>query len=535
MITSSMVENRTMQQGWELIKKNNCTVLKAPVDDRLGLLSGSYMMIFGIQYLHPNNWESRCSQNGLHRFLGELPRGNPWQEITEKFTDILLDAGYTTLGMDSQCCNRIPFIYCFDVEPKEGWPPEYSWEEIMTDEWAIETREKVREITEKSQDNPLCIGCFLENEIFWHWKDLNITKENWVAAHNRFIDVMVSAIKEYAPHWLIFSNKYCAELDNPSEVTWNWMTPQIIRDAFIYNIEAGVDVICINDYFYSEKEARQIGSKLKMYEEILSAETNKSVTVMLSETGFQANLYEREKSIEEGHKRDLYERYTSTTYPQVSNQSERVRMMGIAIDSIVENGGLGLFMHAACDHGPQYAPWWQIWRRCTQYMNWGIYDPWRDKIYNEFLDGIKEVHKKAREKRENDMNIILWYGGPSGSDLDCDGELMWKNVKPGEILTGSFVIKNIGVANSMLSWKITSYPDWGEWTFTPPYGDNLTSGNSIVVEVSVVAPNEEKRYSDYIRIVNIENNRDFYVIPVILLPPQGSTTWHPLNPCPPRK
>lgn len=314
------------------------------------------------------------------------------------------------------------------------------------------------------------------------------------------------------------------------EDAWEWMSPQIMRDAFIYDIEAGVDVICINDYLYSEEEARQIGPKLKMYEDILSAETNKSVTVMLSETGFQANRYEREKSLEEGHRYDLYERYTSTIYPQVDNQSERVRMMGITIDSIVKNGGLGLFMHAACDHGPQYAPWWQMWRRCSRYMNWGVYDPWRDKLYNEFLDGIKEVYKQAREKREHDMDITLWYGGPSDSDLDCDGELVWKDVKPGEILMGSFIIKNIGAINSELSWWVVSYPDWGEWTFTPLSGDNLTSGNSIIVEVSLVAPDEEKRYSDYIQIVNTENNKDFSVIPVILLPPQKIWySWVPLG------
>lgn len=523
MILSPLRENETnlkkepvgTQQGWKLVKKNNCTVLQAPVDTRLGSLSGSYMMILGIQYLHPNNWESECSQGGLNRFLGELTEEDPWQEITRKFTGILLDAGYTTLGMDSQCQNRMPFVYCFDVEVKTGWPWEYSWEEIMTDEWAENTAKEVKRVAENFQDNPLCIGCFLENEIFWHWRDLNISEEEWITVHNRFVDVMVAAIKTYAPHWLIFSNKYCTGLAD-SELTWDWMTPQIMKDAFVHDIEAGVDVICLNDYLPTIEEAKQIGLKLKKYEENLSALTNKPVTVMLAETGFQANAYERMKSIEEGHQ-DIYQRYTAASYPQVNNQTERAHMMGIVINSVTENGGLGVFMHAACDHGPQYAPWWQFWKRCNYYSNWGIYDPWRDKLYDDFIDNIKKIHKSAIEKRENDMNITLWYGGPSESDLDCNGELTWTNVKPGDVLTGSFTIKNIGKENSQLNWEITSYPNWGTWTFTPEHGENLTPGDTITVEVSVVIQKgEKKKYADYIYIMNTEDSNDFSVVPVSL-------------------
>jgi len=105
---------------------------------------------------------------------------------------------------------------------------------------------------------------------------------------------------------------------------------------------------------------------------------------------------------------------------------------------------------------------------------------------------------------------------PKKPDLSSEGSLSWKDVKPGVTLDGVFKIKNIGNSSSLLNWEIKSFPDWGNWTFEPLSGKNLTpEDGKITVEVSVEIPNEENtEFAGYIRVENSENQDDFEVIPV---------------------
>ena len=108
----------------------------------------------------------------------------------------------------------------------------------------------------------------------------------------------------------------------------------------------------------------------------------------------------------------------------------------------------------------------------------------------------------------------------SSPDLDCDGTLTWNDIKPGATVQGTFTVSNIGDPLSVLSWEITSYPDWGTWSFIPSSGTNLLSGESVNVHISVVAPNEENtQFQGNITIINSENSGDSCVIPVTLTTP----------------
>ncbi len=81
---------------------------------------------------------------------------------------------------------------------------------------------------------------------------------------------------------------------------------------------------------------------------------------------------------------------------------------------------------------------------------------------------------------------------PAVPDLDCEGSLSWAKVKPGATVLGNFTVQNIGDATSELDWIITEWPDWGEWTFTPESGTDLTpEDGSITILVQVVAPSEK--------------------------------------------
>ena len=103
-------------------------------------------------------------------------------------------------------------------------------------------------------------------------------------------------------------------------------------------------------------------------------------------------------------------------------------------------------------------------------------------------------------------------------DLKCEGAFSWADIKPGATVNGSFIVKNIGDADSILNWTITEHPNWGTWTFTPSNGDNVTPEDGIVtVNVQVIAPDTQKtNFSGQIKIENKENTSDYEIINVSL-------------------
>jgi len=110
---------------------------------------------------------------------------------------------------------------------------------------------------------------------------------------------------------------------------------------------------------------------------------------------------------------------------------------------------------------------------------------------------------------------------PPGPDLDGEGSLQWKRITPGSLRTGSFTVANIGDASSQLNWAVVSYPDWGNWSFIPVSGQNLTPEDGpMTVQVEVVAPSQPlTRFTGEIKLVNLQNSEDYDIIPVSLTTP----------------
>jgi len=100
-------------------------------------------------------------------------------------------------------------------------------------------------------------------------------------------------------------------------------------------------------------------------------------------------------------------------------------------------------------------------------------------------------------------------------DLDCDGDIAWVDVEPGETIIGTITVENIGEPDSMLNWEIVSFPDWGTWTFVPYYGTDVLFGEIITIVVEVVLPDEieEDLYGE-IFFVNLDNPNDNCIIDV---------------------
>ncbi len=105
-------------------------------------------------------------------------------------------------------------------------------------------------------------------------------------------------------------------------------------------------------------------------------------------------------------------------------------------------------------------------------------------------------------------------------DLSCEGSLSWTKVKPGATVLGNFTVQNVGDATSELDWVISEWPDWGEWTFTPVNGSDLTpEDGAFTVFVHVVAPSEKSEFNGTVKIVNTHDPSDYETISVYMKTP----------------
>jgi len=131
-------------------------------------------------------------------------------------------------------------------------------------------------------------------------------------------------------------------------------------------------------------------------------------------------------------------------------------------------------------------------------------------------DLIGEVKIVNKEDYYHDFCIIPVSLDFIIPQLYCEGSLDWEDVSPGETIYGTFIIENIGDPESKLDWEIAEYPDWGEWTFDPNSGLDLTpDAGTVTVDVEVVAPGEENQeFTGEILIVNSNNPDESCTIPV---------------------
>jgi hypothetical protein len=114
---------------------------------------------------------------------------------------------------------------------------------------------------------------------------------------------------------------------------------------------------------------------------------------------------------------------------------------------------------------------------------------------------------------------IIYPGIP---DLDCDGDLSWTDITPGETVSSTIIVENNGELYSRLDWEVQSYPEWGTWLFDPESGDDLLDGESIIIDVEVISPNiQEETFTGEVVIMNLEYLDDTCTIDVSLATPMN--------------
>ncbi|MCD6448795.1 MAG: hypothetical protein J7L58_07155 [Thermoplasmata archaeon] len=107
---------------------------------------------------------------------------------------------------------------------------------------------------------------------------------------------------------------------------------------------------------------------------------------------------------------------------------------------------------------------------------------------------------------------------PTKPDLECNGSIKLRDIKPGSRVKTSFIVKNAGEPLSNLDWEIVEWPEWGKWEFSPSSMENLKAeSKGIEVEVSVVVPKEENAtFEGTIKVINKDNSSDYEIIPVVI-------------------
>ena len=69
-----------------------------------------------------------------------------------------------------------------------------------------------------------------------------------------------------------------------------------------------------------------------------------------------------------------------------------------------------------------------------------------------------------------------------------------------------------------MDWNIDTIPEWGEWTFNPTLGEDLTPNQGeIFVTVTVIVPDEsDSTLTGELKVVNSEEPDDYEIIQVSL-------------------
>ncbi|HDS59794.1 MAG TPA: hypothetical protein ENN54_05840 [Thermoplasmatales archaeon] len=108
----------------------------------------------------------------------------------------------------------------------------------------------------------------------------------------------------------------------------------------------------------------------------------------------------------------------------------------------------------------------------------------------------------------------------AGSDVYCRGSLRWADIAPGETVTGSFTVANVGAPHSALNWSVAQHPDWGTWEISPDRGTGLRVGEETQVTVTVTAPHTMLRnFTGYLKVVNQDNPDDCFIVQTSLATP----------------
>ena len=118
---------------------------------------------------------------------------------------------------------------------------------------------------------------------------------------------------------------------------------------------------------------------------------------------------------------------------------------------------------------------------------------------------------------------------PFVEKLSASGNLQMKYQQPGSTVECEIIIKNKGMPHTELDWEIVEWPEWGTWDFEPPSGNNLMpKDGKVKIDVTIKLPNERKKFTGTVLVVNRNNHDDKVEIPVVISASRNRATNNPL-------
>jgi hypothetical protein len=122
---------------------------------------------------------------------------------------------------------------------------------------------------------------------------------------------------------------------------------------------------------------------------------------------------------------------------------------------------------------------------------------------------------------DNTANFCIKGLVGNKADLECEGNLIWSDVKPVSQISENLIIRNIGDPDSNLDWIVTEYPSWGNWIFNPSEGYDLKpEEGEFLIQIDIIAPDEDNtQYNGSVIISNKNDPNDFQIIDVSLTTP----------------
>lgn len=150
--------------------------------------------------------------------------------------------------------------------------------------------------------------------------------------------------------------------------------------------------------------------------------------------------------------------------------------------------------------GHWYTPQW-VWKNTSD----------SNKYIND--NGIVEVLVTTEDEDFTLLCKIGLKGKLAKSNLKCSSNLHFGPLAPGQIVVDNINIENIGYPGTELGWEVVSWPNWGEWNFSPLSGKNLTpEQGSRAIIVSITAPYSIDRYDGEVIIINLNDESDFEIV-----------------------
>jgi uncharacterized repeat protein (TIGR01451 family) len=129
--------------------------------------------------------------------------------------------------------------------------------------------------------------------------------------------------------------------------------------------------------------------------------------------------------------------------------------------------------------------------------------------------------KVVDDAGENDTDTATVIIENRDPNLYCSGSITLTDIEPGSTQTATITIENTGDPGSHLDWSIYEEPTWGEWTFSPNEGNDLTpEDGEQTIQVTLVVPDEKNgEFSGSIVIVNDDDSSDSCEISVSVATP----------------